>query len=531
LSSESPVGTAQQEFPFISSVALLTPDDIYRNFDLSMLSVLQEDRRLERKPAGIHARELGSYFSMWANTSPDGGLIVVGIDDKSGVAQGLSGLGQPHLNNIEQTGMNFCPDARNETKRIAVVNKKGESDFVLLIRVYYNGEKVVESVDGHVYTRVGDSKKKLSRAEIRQLEIDKGQVDLEQEPSQISYPAEFNMGLIREFTNAIRIAAALTEPHSDEEILQLRRLGKLSQGKFTPNVACALVFAVDPITEFPGCKIRFLRYDGEFEHTGANFNAVKDHSIEGNIPHILARTNSILEEQLRVFSRLGTDGKFYTTQEYPREAWYEAVVNACVHRSYGPLRNMVTFVKMFDDRLLIESPGGFPPFVTPENIYESHHPRNPQLMNALKYLQFVKCANEGTRRMRDTMKSNNLPSPDFLQRDSVGTGHSLVRVVLRNDIKHRRVWVDQDASKIIGEAKAKDLTEQEHRAVNFVAEHGGISVSELQRLTGLHWPASKKLLMKLVKAKILRHVHKPGGGRDPKAKFVLANPPNGGGTT
>ncbi len=72
------------------------------------------------------------------------------------------------------------------------------------------------------------------------------------------------------------------------------------------------------------------------------------------------------------------------------------------HRSYG-LRNMNIFIKMFDDRLVIESPGAFPPFVTPDNIYDSHHPRNPHLMNALYFLDFVKCANEGTRRMRDMM--------------------------------------------------------------------------------------------------------------------------------
>jgi hypothetical protein len=33
-----------------------------------------------------------------------------------------------------------------------------------------------------------------------------------------------------------------------------------------------------------------------------------------------------------------------------------ALVNACVHRSYG-LTNMNIFVKMFDDKLVIEIPG------------------------------------------------------------------------------------------------------------------------------------------------------------------------------
>jgi hypothetical protein len=62
---------------------------------------------------------------------------------------------------------------------------------------------------------------------------------------------------------------------------------------------------------------------------------------------------------LREFSKLGKDNKFYTETEYPEDAWYEAIVNACVHRSYV-LSNKVVFVKIFDDRLVVESPGGFP---------------------------------------------------------------------------------------------------------------------------------------------------------------------------
>jgi hypothetical protein len=111
-----------------------------------------------------------------------------------------------------------------------------------------------------------------------------------------------------------------------------------------------------------------------------------------------------LESQLRTFSPLDKKMKFFPQPEYPKPAWYEAIVNACVHRSYGNgMKTMPIFVKMFDDRLVIESPGAFPAFVTPENIYESHIPRNPWLMDALFYIGYVQCAHEGTRRIRDTL--------------------------------------------------------------------------------------------------------------------------------
>src|SRR4029077_6800051 len=166
--------------------------------------------------------------------------------------------------------------------------------------------------------------------------------------------------------------------------------------------------------------------------------------------------------------------------EYPRDAWYEAIVNACVHRSYG-MKNMNVFVKMFDDRLVIESPGAFPPFVTPDNIYKSHHPRNPHLMQAMFYLDFVKCANEGTRRMRDTMEEMKMPPPQFEQKE-VAIGYMSVRVTLRNNRKQRRVWIDSDVSELLPPELAKTLNQDETRILNFIGENEQINVSEGHRL-------------------------------------------------
>jgi ATP-dependent DNA helicase RecG len=226
-------------------------------------------------------------------------------------------------------------------------------------------------VRGHAYIRVADSRKQLTDIEIRELEIAKGQIDLEQEPVNLAYPKDFNMQLIRQFVDGVVKKRGLSGEHSDPEILSHGRLGKLQDGVFLPNVACALLFATDPLLLFPGCKVRLLRFDGEAEQTGKNYNVIKDIPIEGPIPHVIVETANQLKLQLRDFSRLDNDGRFYTAAEYPEPAWYEALVNACVHRSYS-LKNMVVFVKVFDDKLVIESPGGFPPNVTPQTIYNTH---------------------------------------------------------------------------------------------------------------------------------------------------------------
>ncbi len=337
------------------------------------------------------------------------------------------------------------------------------------------------------------------------------------------YPKDFDKLLVAEFVAAVRGKKGWDDDHSTEDILQLMHLGRLESNRFRPNFACAALFASDPRTILPGCRIRFLRFEGETEGTGEDWNAVKDEFIDGPVPTLLKEADVMLQSQLRKFSRLGTGGKFYTSTEYPEFAWYEAVVNACSHRSYGNgMKNIPIFVKMFDDRLVIESPGPFPPFVTKDNVYDFHSPRNPYLMEALYYLKFVKMAHEGTRRMRDLMLNDELPAPEFRQDDD--SGRASVRVILRNNIKQRRVWVDADVVLLLGNQAAALLTESEKRCINFCAEYGNISVSDAVRLIGGEWGTMKKMLVGLVDRKILQHVHRDDILRDPHAHFVLFRP-------
>jgi hypothetical protein len=57
-----------------------------------------------------------------------------------GSFKGCSALSHKQLNRIESL-QNLCPDARCETKRIAVRNPNGSHDFVILARVHYRKVK------------------------------------------------------------------------------------------------------------------------------------------------------------------------------------------------------------------------------------------------------------------------------------------------------------------------------------------------------------------------------------------------------
>jgi ATP-dependent DNA helicase RecG len=492
---------------------LIEPADLYEMADEQLLKVFREDRRVERKPVGVQPRELGDLFSEFANT-PGGGLIAVGVEN-DGLLSGCKCRDSAWLNKLEHAGDIYCSEASYEYKRVAVSNKNGERDFVLLIYVRFSAQRVVKTSDGKAFYRHGESKRRLSTDEIRELELERGQVDFENERSLLAYPDDFVNEMIENFCNTMREASSLRGKQTNEEILTSRTLGKIVNGAFQPNNACALVFASNPLVTFPGSKIRFLRYDGEKE---AVQYIIKDRTIEGNIPFQIQTAERILSENLREFQGVHK-GLFSVRPEYPQDAWYEAIVNACVHRSYA-LRTMPIFVKMFDDRLEIISPGGFLPFVTPENIYTTHRARNPHMMDVLRFLKFVRCMAEGTRRMRDTMTEMKLPPPEFKPRSE---DFPQVQVTLRNDLKQRKVWIDSAAAGF-SETDLDRLTKEEKRALNYVAEHGSINVTKLMRLLeGRTWKFCKNHLSTLCGLGYLKHIHSDERERDPNAHYVLGD--------
>ncbi len=86
------------------------------------------------------------------------------------------------------------------------------------------------------------------------------------------------------------------------------------------NAAQSCCFANVPTTVFPGARVRFLKFEGNEEGTGARFNVIKDIWSDGPLPLLISEVEQIVEAQMRNFTRLGKDGRFYSRPEYPREA-------------------------------------------------------------------------------------------------------------------------------------------------------------------------------------------------------------------
>ncbi|MFQ5855751.1 MAG: ATP-binding protein [Anaerolineae bacterium] len=94
-------------------------------------------------------------------------------------------------------------------------------------------------------------------------------------------------------------------------------------------------------------------------------------------------------------------------RDFPQEVYREAILNALVHRDYTVPGGI--YIRHRSDRLIIESPGGFPAGITPHNIlyYRPYH-RNAVLTDLLEQLRFVERAGVGVERW--TTGYTNLPT-------------------------------------------------------------------------------------------------------------------------
>ena len=70
-------------------------------------------------------------------------------------------------------------------------------------------------------------------------------------------------------------------------------------------------------------------------------------------------------------------------------------------------------IKMFDDRIVFETPGDLPGLVRPDNIRHTHFSRNPKIAQYLKAYKYVKEFGEGIDRICSELETKGCAIPSF----------------------------------------------------------------------------------------------------------------------
>ena len=106
----------------------------------------------------------------------------------------------------------------------------------------------------------------------------------------------------------------------------------------------------------------------------------------------------------------------------------EAILNAVSHRDYR-LGGSV-FVRQYPRRFLIESPGGFPPGISPENVLDRQYPRNRRIADLFAKCGLVERSGQGMNLIfEEAIRHGKLP-PDF-----TGTDRYQVNLTLQGQVQ------------------------------------------------------------------------------------------------
>ena len=106
----------------------------------------------------------------------------------------------------------------------------------------------------------------------------------------------------------------------------------------------------------------------------------------------------------------------------------EVLLNAVAHRDYCAGGSI--FVRQFQQRLEVVSPGGFPPGITPSNVLDQQNPRNRRLAEALGKCGLIERSGQGMNLIFETAVRQGKPLPSF-----DGTSEHQVSVILQGVVK------------------------------------------------------------------------------------------------
>ena len=256
--------------------------------------------------------------------------------------------------------------------------------------------------------RVGDKSCKLAFDERVQLMYDKGERSFEDTVVYGATVEDIDMDAVAKYVNLLGYSKSpLTYLRENNHFVTTNK-----NGEEVISVACMLLFGKNPQLFFPRARTRFIRYQGMDEKVGTEMNVIKDVTFEGTILQQIEKTVEYLETQVAEHTFLGQAGKFVTRRDYPKFVIQEMVVNACCHRAYN-IRGTEIQIKMFDNRIVFESPGRLPGMVRPSNIRQTHFSRNPKIAAFLKTYHYVKEYGEGVDRMCRELEVNGAIVPVF----------------------------------------------------------------------------------------------------------------------
>lgn len=341
------------------------------------------------------------------------------------------------------------------------------------------------------YIRIGNTNRSMTDYEIFGYVSAQSQPTFDEEPIPEATLDDLDKEKLTSFLERFRKdrpkAAYLKQPF--EQVLTHLKIARPYNGTLHPTLAGLLAFGYHPQTLESQLVITFLHYFGttETEKTPRGERFLDNRKFEGPIPEMVGDAVNHVMASIRKGSLI--EGLYRRDiPEYPEEAIREAIVNAVAHRDYSNFaRGSYIQIRLFADRMEIQSPGGLYGTVTLETLEEEQSTRNRTLVRLLEDLHLVENRGSGIKAMLGAMRSANLEPPRFQDR------RSSFLVTMRN-----LSLMNTDAIDWLNRFADRPINDRQRLALVYLRHNQQITNFDYQRLTHVDSVTANRELRGLV---------------------------------
>ena len=429
---------------------------------------LEEDHFSDLKAVQVTPEKLSKTLSAFANAS--GGELYVGIGESE-----FFGSKERHWKGFkDQEAANGHLQSLEELFPLGAdysyefLRAPGSPGLVLLITVQKT-HGITNARNRTPYVRRGAQNIPVSSAAaLERLRLDKGIESFERQPVDIDLRIVEGSGTICDFVD--QVVPTTTPPAF------LKKQSLVLSGK--PVVAGVLLFADEPQAALPKrSAIKLTRYKGS-EGEGTRDTLVgQPMTIEGPVYNLIGQAVQRTTAMVQGIQRLGTRGLEPVT--YPPETLHEIVTNAVLHRDYSIASDI--HIRVFDNRIEIESPGKLPGHVTVRNILDEQFARNPAVVRLI----------------------NKFPNPP---NKDIGEGlntafEAMLRLRLKSPV------IEESESSVIVKIGHAKLAAPEESVMDYLENHDMITNRIARQLTGITSENSmKEVFYRLAKSHLIERV-------------------------
>jgi ATP-dependent DNA helicase RecG len=362
---------------------------------------LEEGQFSDVKAIEIGPAQLTKAISALANS--DGGDLYIGITNQPRKWKGFSNpeSANGHIQIFERL-FPLGTDFQYEFLKCDV-----HSGLVLHIQISKT-QSIFKASNNIPYVRRGAQSLPANEPEaLKRLEQIKGISSFETETTIAPKESIVESEVIKSF---IREVVPTSEPEP-----WLRKQALLRDDK--PVVAGVLLFSDEPQAHLPKrCGIKVYRYK---TREAEGFREALDFTpktIEGCLYDQIKQAVRFTKETVEGIPRVGDEA--LESIEYPTETLHEIITNAILHRDYCIADDV--HIRIFDNRIEVQSPGRLPAHITTENILDERFARNGIVVRLLNKFPDPpnKDVGEGLNTAFEAMHQLGLKEPTIFEKEN-----------------------------------------------------------------------------------------------------------------